>query len=95
MFARQIRVEYEHNGRRLACPLQWLDSFAMRNFTNATLFDDTLPVADGVMEIGTHVPVDQLKDAMQDWFRRKGYLAKDRSLSVTVEESPRAAPKLG
>ncbi len=57
MFARRIRVEYEENGRRHACPLKWLDSFSMRNFTNATVFDNTLPVADGVMEIGTHVPL--------------------------------------
>jgi hypothetical protein len=77
MFARKIRVEYEENGKRLPCPLKWLDSFSMRNFTNASVFDDTLPVADGCMEIGTSVPADELKNAMEDWFRRKGYLRKD------------------
>ena len=82
MFARKIRVEYEQNGRRMPCPLKWLDSFAMRNFTNAGIFDDTLPVADGRMEVGTKVPLDQLRDAMQDWFRRKGYLPKDSGLSL-------------
>ena len=61
MFARRIRVEYEENGQRIPCPLKWLDSFSMRNFTNATVFDDTLPVADGAMEIGVKVPIDQLK----------------------------------
>ena len=74
MFARKIRVEYQSDGQRLPCPLKWLDSFSMRNFTNATTFDDTLPVADGLMEIGTNVPLDRLQDAMQDWFRRKSYL---------------------
>jgi hypothetical protein len=83
MFACRIRAEYERNGQRLPCPLKWLDSFSMRNFTNASVFDDTLPVADGVMEIGTHVPVDQLQDAMEDWFRRKNYLPKDAKLLVT------------
>jgi hypothetical protein len=83
MFARRIRVEYERDGQRLPCQLKWLDSFSMRNFTNATAFDDTLPVADGIMEIGTHVPLEQLKDAMQDWFRRKSYLAKDGKLLIT------------
>ena len=87
MFARKIRVEYEENGRRLRCPLKWLDSFSMRNFTNATVFDDTLPTGDGVMEIGTHVPLEQLREAMQDWFRRKGYLAKDAEL-IVAEASP-------
>jgi hypothetical protein len=82
MFARKIRVEYEENGRRLPCPLKWLDSFSMRNFTNASVFDDTLPLTDGAMEIGTHVPLDQLKEAMEDWFRRKSYLAKNAKLVV-------------
>jgi len=82
MFARKIRVEYEADGCRLACPLKWLDSFSMRNFTNATVFDDTLPLADGQMEIGSTVPIDQLKAAMEDWFRRKGYLSKDSHLSL-------------
>ncbi len=76
MFARRIRVEYEENGRRVPCPLKWLDSFSMRNFTNATVFDNTLPVGDGAMEIGTHVPLQELKIAMEDWFRRKSYLPK-------------------
>jgi hypothetical protein len=34
------------------------------------------------MEIGSSVPLDQLKDAMEDWFRRKGYLPKDSHLSL-------------
>jgi hypothetical protein len=80
MFARKIRVEYEGAGGRLPCPLKWLDSFSMRNFTNATVFDDTLPLADGEMEIGTNVPLEQLRQAMEDWFRRKGYLPKDSKL---------------
>lgn len=83
MFARKIRVEYLHDGEPHACPLKWLDSFSMRNFTNETAFDDTLPVADGNMEIGTHVPIERLRDAMEDWFRRKTYLPKDASLCVT------------
>lgn len=79
MFARKIRVEYEQDGQRHPCPLKWLDSFSMRNFTNATVFDDTLPVSDGLMEIGSNVPLDQLRDAMEDWFRRKGYLPRGSS----------------
>jgi len=80
MFARKIRVEYEDRGRRLPCPLKWLDSFSMRNFTNASVFDDTVPVSDGLMEIGSKVPLEQLRDAMEDWFRRKSYLPRDSKL---------------
>jgi len=83
------------------CPLKWLDNFAMRNFTNATVFDDTLPVSDGHMEIGTQVPIDQLRDAMEDWFRRKSYLPKGAPLVLTrfrtglcgAEASPRGGPR--
>jgi hypothetical protein len=82
MFARRIRVQYEDKNRVIPCPLKWLDSFSMRNFTNASVFDDTLPLADGQMEIGRNVPLDQLRDAMEDWFRRKGYLPKESKLSL-------------
>ena len=82
MFARKIRVEYRQKDRTLACPLKWLDSFSMRNFTNASVFDDTIPVADGQIEIGAKVPLDQLRAAMEDWFRRKGYLPPESKLSL-------------
>ncbi len=82
MFSRRIRVEYEQNGQRLACPLKWLDSFSMRSFTNASVFDDTLPVADGIMEIGERVPLDKLEESLKDWFVRRGYLTKGAILSV-------------
>ena len=89
MFGRRIRVEYEKNGQRQLCPLKWLDSFSMRNFTNDSIFDDTLPVADGMLEIGKRVPLEQLKTAMEDWFRRKSYLAKDARLLLSeTQRSP-------
>ena len=83
MFARKVRVEYEQDGSRQPCPLKWLDSFSMRNFTNDQIFDDTLPIADGQMEIGTKVPLGDLKAAMEEWFRKKSYLPKDSPLIVT------------
>jgi hypothetical protein len=54
----------------------------MRNFTNDAVFDDTLPVADGVLEAGNRVPLDRLQAAMEDWFRRKGYLKSGERLEV-------------
>jgi len=70
------------NGLRHACPIGWIDNFAMRNFTNDPVFDDTLPVADGVLEAGTRVPLERLQPAMEDWFRRKGYLKAGERLEV-------------
>lgn len=83
MFARKIHVEYVENGQVLACPLKWLDNFSMRNFTNASIFDNTLPIADGLMEVGTKVPLLELKAAMEDWFHRKSYLPKTAELRVS------------
>jgi hypothetical protein len=82
MFARKIHVDYEEGGERKPCPLKWLDSFSMRNFTNDQVFDDTIPAGDGLMEIGTRVPLERLQASMEDWFRRKGYLAKEAKLLV-------------
>ena len=83
MFARKVRVEYERNGERQPCPMKWMDSFSMRNFTNASLFDDTLPAADGLIEIGSRVPIPELREAMEDWFRRKSYLPEGSTLVLT------------
>ena len=83
MFLRRIAVErVDADGERHACPLAWIDNFAMRNFTNDAVFDDTLPVADGVLEAGSRVPADRLRAAIEDWFRRKGYLKAEERLEV-------------
>ena len=82
MFARKIRVEYESQNGLQPCPIKWLDNFAMRDFTNDQMFDDTLPTADGSLEIGSRVPLDQLKAALEDWFQRKAYLQTASKLSL-------------
>jgi len=90
MFARRISVQrIDAAGGRHACPIAWIDSFAMRNFTNDAVFDDTLPIADGLLEAGTRVPLDRLQPAMEDWFRRKGYLRPEERLEI-VEMEPSA-----
>jgi len=75
-----MRVEVE--GARHPCPIRQIDNFAMRNFTNDPVFDDTLPVKDGLLEAGRRVPLEQLRTAMDDWFRRKGYLKPGERLEV-------------
>ena len=80
----------EYPGGKLAhVHVSWLDPHKSRKLVvvgsrKMVVFDDTLPVSDGRMEIGTSVPLDQLREAMEDWFRRKGYLPKDSKL--TLEE---------
>ena len=83
MFVRKISVErVDSSGAKLACPIKWIDNFAMRNFTNDSVFDDTLPVGDGLLEAGHRVPLERLQTAMEDWFRRKGYLKAGERLEV-------------
>ena len=85
MFVRKLSVErVDAAGERHPCPLKWIDNFAMRNFTNDAIFDDTLPSSDGLLEVGNRVPLERLQPAMEDWFRRKGYIGVGES--VVVEE---------
>ena len=91
MFLRKLRIQKrDAQGALSDCSIHWIDNFAMRNFANDAIFDDTLPVADGWLEAGTRVPLDALRDAMEDWFRRKGYLQQEELLLVT-ESAEKAA----
>ncbi|AFL86594.1 hypothetical protein Terro_0245 [Terriglobus roseus DSM 18391] len=84
MFVRRLSVEcVDAAGIASPCPVKAIDSFCMRNFTNDAVFDDTLPVGDGLLEAGLRVPLDLLEERMTDWFRRKRYLAEGDTLRVT------------
>ena len=84
MFARHLLIDrIDESGEPHPCPLPWLDSFAMRNFTSDPIFDDTLPSGDGLLEAGHRVPLELLRQAMENWFRRKGYLKAGEKLAVT------------
>ena len=84
MFLRKLKIDrIDEQGHTHPCPIHWIDNFAMRNFTNDAIFDDTLPLSDGLLEAGFRVQLEKLHDAMEDWFRRKGYLKGEEKLSVT------------
>jgi hypothetical protein len=85
MYAQRLRVEIVIGGERRPCPLDWLDSFAMRNFTNAAEFDDTLPVADGIVEAGFGVIPERLAEALGAWLTQRG---KGAGQPVSVEIHP-------
>jgi hypothetical protein len=89
MFVRKLTVERINvAGEVYPCPVKWIDSFSMRNFTNDAIFDDTLPLGDGLLEVGYRVPLDRLQVSMEDWFRRKGYLAANDRLRITEAARP-------
>jgi hypothetical protein len=84
MFLRKLKVErIDEHGEPHPCPIKHLDTFAMRNFTNDAIFDDTLPVADGLLEAGNRVPLKLLQEKMQDWFHRKSYITATETLRIT------------
>ena len=86
MFLHRVRVErVAADGAVAAVPVRQIDNFCMRNFTNDAVFDDTLPVGDGLLEVGSLVPREALREAMEAWFRRKGYLQANEVLRVHAE----------
>jgi len=83
MFARKVKIEcIAEDGSMKPCPIAWIDNFAMRNFTNDAIFDDTLPIGDGLLEIGNRVPVERLEAAMEVWFAKKGYVKAGERVRV-------------
>jgi hypothetical protein len=72
MYARRFKVEIIVDGERRPCPLEWLDSFAMRNFTGSAEFDDTLPTGEGQLEAGLRVEPDRLAEALSAWLTKRG-----------------------
>ncbi len=88
MFARRIRVEIVSPEGRRACPLGWLDSFCMRSFTGRGAFDETLPVADGLVEVSFQVDADRLRADMEDRLTRKFGTGKLIKLALTEVKPP-------
>ena len=57
----------------------------MRNFTGQAEFDDTLPLAEGLLEAGFRVAPERLAAAMSEWFTRRG---KGQGQPVRVKVRP-------
>jgi hypothetical protein len=72
MYAQKLQVDVEISGQRNPCPLEWLDQFCMRNFTNAAEFDDTLPVADGRVETSFRLSPAHFAEGLSAWLTQRG-----------------------
>lgn len=72
-------------GERRPCPLDWLDGFCMRNFTGAAEFDDTLPIAEGRLEVSFRVDPTRFGEALAAWLTKRG---KGNGQPVAVEIRP-------
>jgi hypothetical protein len=72
VYSQKFNVDLLIGAERRACPLEWLDQFCMRNFTNAAEFDDTLPVAEGRVEASFRVTPQRFADALSAWLMQRG-----------------------
>ena len=72
MYAQKFRVDVLILGEREPCPLEWLDQFCMRNFTNSPDFDDTLPVADGLLEASFRLTPERFAEGFGAWLTQRG-----------------------
>lgn len=82
MYARKFQAAIVIGEERRPMPLDWLDSFCMRNFTGSGEFDDTLPTAEGALEVGLGVDTTRLAEAMSEWLTKRG---KGNGKTVKVE----------
>jgi hypothetical protein len=72
MYAQKFNVNVVIRGERRPCPLDWLDQFCMRNFTNSVDFDDTLPVADGKVEASFRLTPERFAEGLGAWLTQRG-----------------------
>jgi hypothetical protein len=82
MYSQKFKVDVVIRGQRRACPLDWLDQFCMRNFTNAADFDDTLPVGEGRVEASFRVTPERFAEGLGAWLTQRG---KAEGQPVAVE----------
>jgi hypothetical protein len=88
VYAQKLTVDLVIGNERKPCPLEWLDSFCMRNFTNSADFDDTLPTGEGRLEASFRVKPDQFATALAAWLNQRG---KGNGQPVTVEVKSESA----
>jgi hypothetical protein len=72
MYAQKFQVDVWIRGEWKSCPLEWLDQFCMRNFTNAAEFDDTLPVGDGMVEASFRLTAERFAEGLAAWLTQRG-----------------------
>jgi hypothetical protein len=90
MFARKIQVDVIGAEGMKPCPMAWMDNYSMRSFTGREAFDETLPVADGLLEASFQVDLDALRVDMEDWLTRK--FGGGKPVQLRLSEKPLPAP---
>jgi len=72
VYAQKFLVDVKIRGEKRECPVEWLDQFCMRNFTNSADFDDTLPMADGRVEASFRLTPERFAEGLGAWLTQRG-----------------------
>ncbi|MGE5646185.1 MAG: hypothetical protein ACM336_10380 [Acidobacteriota bacterium] len=78
MFAQKLELTLD--GKPV--PKAWLDQFFMRNFTGYSAFDETLPAADGVLEAGHGVELEEVRAQFEKWLRGRKMISPETELQI-------------
>jgi hypothetical protein len=89
MFARRFRVTLRREESEKPVPKAWLDQFFMRNFTGYRAFDETLAMADGVIEASLAVSPEEMQLQFEKWLRGRRMIAGDVELVIAESEGER------
>jgi len=85
VYAQKFHVEVVVQGNTKDCPLEWLDQFCMRNFTNSAEYDDTLPVGEGRVEASFRLTPERFGAGLAAWLTLRG---KGEGAPVQVKVTP-------
>jgi hypothetical protein len=82
MFARKLSVEVVEGSARRPAPQAWLDEYFMKNFIRPGVFDETLVTGEGEMEAGFAVPAEEVRKALEGWWRGRRIIAPEARVEV-------------
>ncbi len=81
MFARKLELLLvTATGERRPVPLAWMEQFFLRDFTGSSALDETLPVADGVLETGLGVDAGEVRARFEQWLRGRRMISPETEL---------------
>jgi len=86
MFALSFHVSLCAGEDQTPAPKAWLDQFFMRNFTGHRAFDETLPVADGLLEAAYSVRPEEICELFERWLHGRKLIGSGTRLAVSRVE---------
>ena len=86
MFAIRLRLTLSGPAEARPVPKAWLDEYFMRNFLGPEAFDETLSVADGLLEASRTVKPEEVRERFEIWLRGRRMIPAGTQLLVEMTE---------